>query len=198
MFEDERARMIDGVVQARNYADAQTELAYSRAVASGDQQASQELLRLINKTGQFFNHMPAALAKRRLPSEFWDKAFKFSIERHPYEKAVSWAYFILGLNNSSVMGLPRELVRSLGRVDDSAIYTIDGALVVDRMLRYEAIESDFAEVVDRLGLPRVALPRAKGQYRKDRRSAREILTPAQRAHVVTVAKQTFERFGYLP
>ena len=38
-----------------------------------------------------YNHMPAAEVRRALP-DLWERAFKFCVERHPYEKVVSLAY----------------------------------------------------------------------------------------------------------
>ncbi len=197
-FEDERARMIDGVVQARNYADEEHEAAFASAVMAGDEKGATDLLRKFYVHARFYNHMPAANARGKLPAAFWSKAYKFTVERHPYEKAVSWAYFLLATKSAHRLMIGSHIEKSLGKVNDAPIYTIDGRLAVDRVIRYESLESEFAEVVAHLGLSPLALPRAKGHFRADRRSAREILTPEQRRFVASTAKQTFEMFGYLP
>ena len=36
--------------------------------------------------------MPASVMRSRVAREFWERAFKFTIGRHPCEKAVSLAY----------------------------------------------------------------------------------------------------------
>ncbi len=43
--------------------------------------------------GGFYSHMSAQEARSRLDPEFWNSALKLTIERHPYEKAVSQAYY---------------------------------------------------------------------------------------------------------
>lgn len=41
---------------------------------------------------KFYAHIPANLLKSKLDPAFWKQAFKFTTERHPYEKVVPKAY----------------------------------------------------------------------------------------------------------
>src|SRR3990172_2471119 len=198
MAEDERTRVINGVVQARNYADKETESAFAAAITKGDDSQANAIIQRLPRSGNFYNHMPAALAKARLPPEFWSKAFKFAVERHPYEKAVSWAYFTLGTSRRSVFDFPAFLNSSMRRLDDTACYLIDGTVAVDRLVRFESLDSELAEIFELIGLPPQKLPRAKGQYRLDRRAARDILTPDQKRLVFAASRKTFDLLGYLP
>ena len=45
------------------------------------------------RRGRFYNHMPAVDIRAALGQDVWNEYFKFSIERHPYEKVVSHIFF---------------------------------------------------------------------------------------------------------
>jgi hypothetical protein len=197
---DEQSRLQDGVVQARNYArDKATEMAFRLAVLSGNEVTAGEISSSLRTGGSFFNHMPAAVAKPMLPAAFWGKAFKFTVQRHPYEKAVSWAYFRLQNNKAPPTDFPRyldEAVRLLP-IDESRLYTIDGRSVVDRVIRQEHLAADLNDVALHLGFgPLGDLPRAKSGSRLDRRPAREILSTEQQQLIFSRARSIFEECGY--
>ena len=81
---DEQQRMIDGVVQARNYSDPASEAAYRRAIAAGPSELSERILQALPRH-RFTNHMSAAEVRALVP-DLWENSFKFTIERHPFEK----------------------------------------------------------------------------------------------------------------
>jgi len=198
-FEDELLRLEDGKPAARNFAsDRQLEADIAAAVLARREDEFYRLKRLAARQGAFRNHMTASEARERVPRRFWDSAFKFTVERHPYEKVVSRAYWDSRKAAESDIG---ELIdRAIADLDDGrAVYTIDGAVAVDRILRLEALEDEMKALAGRLGLSLpVTLPKAKGSFRADRRPAREILSERQRAAIFERQKQTFELMGYEP
>lgn len=198
---DERLRLIDGKVQARNYAaDPAVEAAFRRAMVWNDMASAQRIMDSLESTGSFYNHMTGVEVQARLPAEFWQSALKFTIIRHPYERAVSLAYFNAGPNAVSAARLTSLIDRFLPLVSgDAARYTRDGALIVDEVIRHANIREDFNRILDKLGLPPVVvLPRAKGGYRRDRRPARDILTARQKEVLQRECRIEFELFGYPP
>ena len=81
--------------------------------------------------------------------------------------------------------------------DDMPIYSIDGEPVVDEILRQENLEEDIGRIAAKLGLePLVALPRAKGGFRMDRRPAAEILSDRQKRIIYERAAKVFEMMDY--
>ena len=135
-----------------------------------------------------------------MPSETWARLNKFTVERHPYEKVVSKAYYWKGVRKS-IREEPIEAI--IDRVVDTEsylnypLYTIDGKLVVDRVLRFEDLERELNEHLTELGAPSVAgIGRAKGGFRSDRAPAREILTPGQREKIRAAAGFEFDLMGY--
>lgn len=159
---------------------------------------------------RFFNHMPASDIARELP-ELWNKSFKFTVERHPYEKAISRAWWNLGrkggLRRLDVFGLTHK--RAFKKEIDDVIerqtylnfplYSVNGQVLVDEIWPYEQMWDRLGSLGALLGMPvPPSIPRAKGGYRKDRRPARVILTPAQRDRIYTDARLEFDLLGFRP
>lgn len=152
-------------------------------------------------------HLTAAEIKQVVPTEFWDRAFKFASERHPYEKAVSLAYFQLGKQQQRRQKTPDRAVSRFGRVLERVVregeyrgfqyYSIDGHVVADAFIRLEYLETDLRRVADRVGITAPPeLPRRKAVYRLDARPAREILSEEQRHLIFTWCREEFELFDY--
>ena len=201
-IKDERMRIADGIVQARNYSDdPKLEESFRAAVLAANQPAVRTVMTTLRAGAGFYNHMPADEARKRLGDDFWRNAFKFSIQRHPYEKAVSWAFFRMagsGAPREALSQFLDEAVRKLP-LDETDLYTVDGAPVVDRLMRQETLADDMAAVARTIGIgPLGELPRAKGNSRSDRRPARDILSPEQRRIVYERARRVFDACGYEP
>jgi hypothetical protein len=197
-LEDEHLRVRDGVIGARNFADAEVMESYRTAVLTRNGDLHRAAMQRAKSEG-FFNHMPAAKVASRLPPDFWRSAFKFSIVRHPYERAVSSAYFRLHQHGAPVSEFPKWLDRVCDNpgFDDSKIYSIDAESVVDDMIRFESLEDDLRRICSRLSvdLPD-QIPRAKSTMRLDRRPAREVLSDRQKQKIFERCRDTFLAFGY--
>ena len=147
------------------------------------------------------NHMPAERVREIFP-DLWDRAFKFTIERHPYEKAVSRVYWNIGRRGGDpVADFESELEATLdGRIFiDRHIYMVDDKLAVDEVIDYAHMWPRLAQLGHGWGktLPK-ELPQAKGQHRKDRRPAADILTPDQKHRIREACAFEFDTFGFAP
>ncbi len=105
--------------------------------------------------------------------DIWDTAFKFTAERHPYEKALSLAHHVFrGNPNDELFPLALDaVVRSRRQYVSYPWYVVDGKVIVDDFVRHETIPADMKRICERLGLPGVELPRAR-QHDRDRKPAR--------------------------
>jgi len=149
---------------------------------------------------RFYNHMPASEIERLLP-ELWRTALRFTVERHPYEKVVSLAWFRLGSSGDSGNGVAAQIDTEIARRDylNHPLYTIGGRVAVDEVWEFDRLSDHVRSRAERLGLePNLVLPRAKSGFRKDRRPAVEVLTPAQRRRIRDDAAFEFELMGYAP
>ena len=86
----------------------------------------------------------------------------FCVERNPYDKAVSAFHFVAHRHNRPITDTPRQFeafCRSprLAAFSNFDMYTRDGALAVDRVLQYDRLDIEFAEIMDRLGITDLAL-----------------------------------------
>jgi hypothetical protein len=139
-----------------------------------------------------------------LRQDFWDSAFKFTSERHPYEKAVSLAYMSWSkgdarrqkrANNDFSSYL--DTVVQKGRYAGFPLYSIEGQSVVDDFIRLETLTADLQRVGKRLGIGIPdELPNERSDSRTDRRPASQILSGQQKEAVWNHCRREFEILGY--
>jgi hypothetical protein len=152
----------------------------------------------LRKEVSFYNHMSALELRDRLAADEWTGYFKFSVERNPWDRAVS-AYF---WENRNAKRLPdfMAFLQRMQREDllsNYSTYAIDGRIVVDRMLRYEDLQSGLEQVGRELALPGpLSLPRTKQEFRKDRRPYTEFYTAEARDFVAAACAAEIDAFGY--
>ena len=186
----------------RNFStNAAGEIEYRQSIASEDEEAVSRAYRTHVKPHiVFFNHMRIAEIRNHIDESFWNNAYKFTVERHPYEKAVSQAYYKARRNpNVDFTTFLDAIVRSGGYANFGS-YAINGTIAVDFVIQHATLADDIKRVESALGgidiLSR--LPVTKGQYRTDRRPAREILNESQKALIQQRCAREFELFGYEP
>ena len=142
----------------------------------------------------FYHHAPASFIREYVDADVWNSYFKFTIERNPFDKAISWYYWV----NHGERSL-EEFILAGGTNYASKfdLYAIDGEIVVDEVYRYEQMDAAMADLQQRLGLPEAPeLPHAKVGTRKDPRNYREVLTPAARRKIEQVCARELAYHGY--
>jgi len=146
---------------------------------------------------KFWSHTPARLIRARLPTKTWHGYFKFCVERNPWDKAIShyfWKKDLLG----GQLSLEEYFAR--GEFCPNAFWYTDrkGNVIVDRVLRYERLLEDLAEVFEQLGVPFEGQlgVRAKSEYRTDRRPYQEVFSAEQRRTIEQACAQEIAIHGY--
>jgi len=188
----------------QNFAlDPALERAYADAIDRRDFKSIWELFRELEKKSRFFNHMSVAKIRREVGETFWRRAFKFTIDRNPYDVVVSKALW--KIHDADFSLVPDDAV--IRQAIDEAIktgvpnidkYRIDGVVAVDRVLRYENLNADLASIADRIGVDiSRRLPRAKSKSRKPDQTTARLLTPDQRQRIAERYAETFDLLGYL-
>ena len=147
------------------------------------------------------NHMSADEIREKFP-ELWQDAFKFTVERHPYEKVVSFAYFNIGTRRGNPMAEFRaevDRVIASGLYLNHPLYMSAGKRAVDEIISYDELWPRLAEIGRSRGhsLP-AELPKAKAHFRRDHRPARDILKPEQKDRIARAARIEFEMMGFVP
>lgn len=146
------------------------------------------------KWPQYRNHSTAEFVREHIGEALWASYFKFSIERDPFDKAISRYYWSTQPPRPSVAVYLDAAPAS--QLSNWHIYTINDQVAVDFMVRYEHLSEDLAMVAERLGLPPIDLPRAKGDHREKRAHYSTMIDSASRARIERVCTREIERFGY--
>jgi len=116
-------------------------------------------------------HLAASEIKRKMIPEIWNQYYKFTFERNPFDKMVSWYWdkkwrdqfnksfqeFCVYCSNN-----PEEFPLSYD------LYSIKDKVVVDFVGKYETLKKDFDYVCKKLGLPSIGeFPLLRTGYRED-------------------------------
>lgn len=155
----------------------------------------------------------ARVLREELGDVAWDRSFKFSFVRNPWDRAVSaWRYLdrpgdlAHGLSFPEFLSRIRTMTPRYAREDRarnkfswhvepqaSQLVDANGKLLVDFVGRTETLQADFDEVCTRLEIPKTDLPRVnttersayQGYYDDDSRQA-----------VAELYARDIEMFGY--
>lgn len=143
----------------------------------------------------FYNHMPAKDIRRFVGHETWKSYFTFTIERNPWDLAVSaWAWYSIKRPCSFEKFVASN---TLHHYANWRIYTIQNRIAVDFVIRYEQLAESLADVERRLDLPGpLSLPRAKGEARVDRRPYQAFYGRQERERVARVFRHEIRAFGW--
>ena len=144
----------------------------------------------------YHGHITAEKARGFLGARVWNSYFKFTIERNPWDRQVSFWQFKAGKMHCEGMPFADFLRHDCAKLSNSDIYLIDNKLAVNHVVRYEHLVSDLEVVLAHLGVKTTLdLPRAKGNYRKlgDYRAQYD---EATRDWVARTYRREIDLFGY--
>lgn len=111
----------------------------------------------------FYSHIDARSIKSRIGSEKWNSYFKFTFERNPWDKCVSWYYwyyrrqFKYGKKDPPAPTFRDHMLMKTRFIDrnfpkDWRRYTIRDQVAVDFIGRYENILHDFRVAMSKIGI----------------------------------------------
>lgn len=149
---------------------------------------------------KFQSHIKAREVRDRIPREIWDSYYKFTVDRNPWDKVLSHYHFVrqrYARYDSNITF--DEYLKVADLPYNYTKYTdLDGKLMVDRVIRYERLNEELAEVFGMLGVPFSGSLGAteKSHYRQDRRPYREVYTPGWKTAVETLFRPEIDLLGY--
>lgn len=146
----------------------------------------------------FYNHISAKEIKTRIGKKVWQSYYKFCFERNPWDRIISLYYWC---NQSEPRPTLAEFIRSdaplLLKKKGYELYTIDGKIAVDKLCKFENISEELEQIRNKVGIPeKLELPRAKSQFRTDKRSYAEILIDEDRDKIATLFRDEINLLGY--
>jgi hypothetical protein len=145
-----------------------------------------------------FNHMPVSMVRKMLGRRKFESYLSFAVERNPWDSVVSLYHWRF---RDTEPGSFSEYVASPAvetfATKNHRIYRLKGEVAVDRVLRYESLDSELAAVWSELGLPGSPdLPHAKGGTRPRRASYRSYYDDASRDRVAELFAAPIAELGY--
>jgi hypothetical protein len=149
-----------------------------------------------------FNHMPVSMVRKMLGRRKFETYFSFAIERNPWDAVVS-LYHWRNRDTAPGSALPSfgdyvgsDAVATFA-TKNQRIYRIKGEIAVNRVLRYESLDSDLAAVWTELGLPGTPdLPHAKAGARPRAPSYRSYYDDDSQARVAELFAGPIADLGY--
>ena len=154
----------------------------------------------------YYSHMPAAELRGHLGEDVWDSYSKFTVVRHPYEKAISSFFFNHSRNNTvfaehevdEARQAFQAFVRNKQFARDQHIYTLNGKLAIDRALRHESLVDDLCMLSAHLHLDFQPehLPNFKSGLRPGLATTANFITPELAAILDQAFQFEFDHFGY--
>ncbi|MDX1499781.1 MAG: hypothetical protein R3176_07790 [Woeseiaceae bacterium] len=190
-FEDELVRLDMGGRLPQNYG--------GRGEARYREMIRNRKLKLIRarRRGRFYNHMPAVKIREHLGRETWDEYFKFTIERHPYEKVVSHVYFHARRRKRWDFDTEVKRVLERGYYINFPVYCEGNRPIVDFIVNFERRAEDLATLSEKLGFDVAARhPETKHRFRADRQPARELLSDEVKERIYASCRVEFEALGF--
>lgn len=146
----------------------------------------------------FYNHMPATEIRNKVPKDIWANYHKFCVERNPWDKVVSYFHMEKSRKNNHLTF--EEYINANDFPVDHGKYSEQSpdGIIVDQVLRYESLNSELAATFASLGLrfEGSLAPRAKSEYRIEKKPYQDYYTDQQATKVADAFKFEIEQFGY--
>lgn len=161
-------------------------------------------------SGGYISHLIAESIRDKIGPEIWNRYFKFTCTRNPYDKAVSWFHMRLPKEDRQNLAekdfeRAREMFRNWlvilpSTPNDEPYAAIHGRIIVDGVIRYEHLMTDLETVCKRVNVPfdPDGMPRRKTGKRAGFPGYREYYTPETKAIIQERSAWEFETFGYDP
>ncbi|MCW8827960.1 MAG: sulfotransferase family 2 domain-containing protein [Gammaproteobacteria bacterium] len=139
----------------------------------------------LRRPKKFYNHMPASLIRQYVGNEVWNSYYKFCFERNPWDKAVSIYYWRnTSEDRISFTDYLEQCEDNGKRLSEYRLYTIDDKLAVDKVYKFEEIDSAMNDITERLQLPEIPLlPKTKTVTNKSRTHYSELYNETAKAYI---------------
>lgn len=122
--------------------------------------------------GKFRSHMSAERVKMKVGESIWNEYFKFTIERNPWDKLVSFYNHIKPDKSFEAWIKTIKLIPTEQPLN-YPLYSINSKISLDFIGTYESLRKDLEYIFVKLSLPIKELPTEKTSYRKDKDNYRK-------------------------
>lgn len=101
----------------------------------------------------YFNHMKAKDIKKKVGHIIWKKYFKFSIERNPYDKIISFMFFANRFKK--IKNVKKEIQKTINlkKYKNYPIYTENKKVIIDYIINYDNLKKNIKYVENKIQIP---------------------------------------------
>ena len=101
---------------------------------------------------KYYNHIPALVARQRMPRKIWNSYFKFCVERNPWDKTL-WHYHMENDRAGGGISFDDCIEKGSFCINLHKYTDSRGRLLVDKVVKYESFMDDLGIVFQELGIP---------------------------------------------
>ena len=145
--------------------------------------------------GKFRSHMSAEKVKMKVGNTIWNEYFKFTFERNPWDKLVSFYSHLKP-------GIPFEGWIKTVKLSPNKqpinypLYSIENKIALNFIGTYENLRRDLEYIFTKLALPIKELPKERANYRKDKENYRKYYDKLTKKLVEQNYSKEIKLFGY--
>lgn len=189
------------MAQARNYEgrfNPLREMAQCR-----DPVSLARVMRDALKRPRFYNHMRASSVRARVPQQIWDSYYKFTFDRNPWDKVISFYYWFGRHGQLPEFNTFVQNHRQFGTTDqtlpsDWTRYTLHNRIIVDDVFDFADLAGGLRQGLAKAGVPQeVIASAALGQEKTSQRKPDPIaLAPQTDAIIRRAFASEIATFGF--
>lgn len=146
----------------------------------------------------FYNHISGLKIKKLIDKKIWSSYFKFTIERNPYDKVISFMFFANRFKKVENLEKETNKTIELKKYLNYPLYTDNSnKIIVDYIINYNSLKKDikYVEKKINLNISKFYL-KTKNYTRKDRRHFSKLLNLNQMMKIYKDAKVEFNLMNY--
>lgn len=151
------------------------------------------------KAMKYYNHISANEIKAKIDPYIWNNYFKFTFERNPWDKMVS--FYFWEARKFKEMPNITDFIDTLypNFKSNFYLYSSHNKIIVDKVCFYENLEQEIKIISQKLNLPEnIKMPKqkAKGSYRINKPHYREIMSDEARKKIEKLSSKELSFFDY--
>jgi hypothetical protein len=144
---------------------------------------------------RFLNHTIAKDAREELGDRIWSSYYKFSVERNPWDRQVSFYYWTMARWNVEYT-FP-DFIASSRPIDNWSVYAIGDGIAADHIIRYNGdLQAGLDEALAKVGITAPRLTQAKGGSRPKGRSYRDLFDETTTEIIRKRHQREIDYFGW--
>lgn len=155
---------------------------------------------------KFYNHISAAEIKDQIDNETWNKVFKFTIDRNPWDKTISRYYWKnTPANKEETLKGFEEFILSgkFAEGSDFYKYSLEEKPCLDFYINYSRLEEDLGKISKELNFEdnlfnKMKKIKAKGGHRNKKIPAKELYNQELIDTVAKAYAKEIELFNFTP